>query len=82
MGDVCIVDPAAAWTVQPQAAQPGKHTPFSGYELPACVRATLVGGQLLSSADGAAHLEPAPGSVRACGRVLGLLWHVLQACGW
>lgn len=42
-----IVDPAAAWTVQPQALHSqGKHTPFSGYELPACVRATLVGGQL------------------------------------
>ena len=47
VGDVCIVDPAAAWTVQPQALHSqGKHTPFSGYELPACVRATLVGGQL------------------------------------
>ena len=47
VGDVCIVDPAAAWTVQPQALHSqGKHTPFSGYELPGCVRATLVGGQL------------------------------------
>lgn len=47
VGDVCIVDPAAAWAVQPQALHSqGKHTPFSGYELPACVRATLVGGQL------------------------------------
>lgn len=47
VGDVCIVDPAAAWTVQPQALHSqGKHTPFSGYELPACIRATLVGGQL------------------------------------
>ncbi len=47
VGDVCIVDPAAAWTVQPQVLHSqGKHTPFSGYELPACVRATLVGGQL------------------------------------
>ena len=47
VGDVCIDDPAAAWTVQPQALHSQvKHTPFSGYELPACVRATLVGGQL------------------------------------
>ena len=47
VGDVCIVDPAAAWTVQPQVLHSqGKHTPFSGYELPGCVRATLVGGHV------------------------------------
>jgi dihydroorotase len=27
-------------------ASQGKHTPFSGYELPGRVRCTLVGGQL------------------------------------
>ena len=47
VGDLCIVDPQAAWTVEPAAlASQGKHTPFSGYELPARVRATLVGGQV------------------------------------
>lgn len=47
VGDLCIVDPRAAWTVQADAlASQGKHTPFSGYELPARVRATLVGGQV------------------------------------
>ena len=47
VGDLCIVDPAAGWTVQADAlASQGKHTPFSGYELPARVRATLVGGQV------------------------------------
>jgi dihydroorotase len=47
VGDLCIVDPQAAWTVEPGAlASQGKHTPFSGYELPARVRATLVGGQV------------------------------------
>jgi dihydroorotase len=45
--DICIFDPAAEWTVQPHAlCSQGKHTPFSGYQLPGRVRATLVGGQL------------------------------------
>ena len=40
------VRPQAAWTVQADALRSqGKHTPFSGYELPGCVRATLVGGR-------------------------------------
>jgi dihydroorotase len=47
VGDVCIVDPQAAWTVQGATLHSqGKHTPFSGYELPAQVRTTLVGGQI------------------------------------
>lgn len=47
VGDLCIVDPAAAWTVQADAlASQGKHTPFSSYELPGRVRCTLVGGQV------------------------------------
>lgn len=47
VGDVCIVNPQAAWTVQSAALHSqGKHTPFSGYELPARVRTTLVGGQI------------------------------------
>ena len=47
VGDVCIVDPHGAWTVQADTLRSqGKHTPFSGYELPGRVRATLVGGQI------------------------------------
>lgn len=47
VGDLCVVDPAAHWTVEAGAlASQGKHTPFSGYELPGRVRCTLVGGQL------------------------------------
>jgi len=47
VGDLCVVDPQAHWTVRADAlASQGKHTPLSGYELPARVRATLVGGHL------------------------------------
>lgn len=47
VGDLCIFDPQTAWTVQDDAlASQGKHTPFSGYELPGRVRMTLVGGQV------------------------------------
>ena len=45
--DVCVFDPKADWTVHPDALRSqGKHTPFSGYELPGRVRCTLVGGQI------------------------------------
>lgn len=47
VADVCVVDPQAEWTVEPQALRSqGKHTPFAGYELPARVRCTIVGGQI------------------------------------
>jgi len=47
VADLCIFDPKATWTVQPDALRSqGKHTPFSGYELPARVRYTIVGGQV------------------------------------
>ena len=47
VADVCVFDPAMAWTVEPAALRSqGKHTPFGGYELPGRVRATLVGGHL------------------------------------
>ena len=47
VGDVCIVDTGAHWLAEPAALRSqGKHTPFSGYELPARVRCTLVGGQV------------------------------------
>jgi len=49
--DICVFDPQAAWVVEPSALRSqGHHTPFGGYELPARVRATLVGGQLAYSA--------------------------------
>ncbi len=49
VGDVCVFDPAARWTVTPEALlSQGKHTPFGfehgGFELPGRVRATLVAG--------------------------------------
>jgi len=47
LGDVCVFDPAVRWTVQADAlCSQGKHTPFSGYELPGRVRCTLVGGRV------------------------------------
>ena len=47
VADICIFDPACEWTVTPDALRSqGKHTPFSGYELTASVRYTLVGGQV------------------------------------
>ncbi len=47
MADLCVFDPAQAWRIEPKALRSqGKHTPFSGYELPARVRWTLVGGQV------------------------------------
>ena len=47
VADLCVFDPQAAWTVEPSALHSqGKHTPFSGYELPGRVRCTLVGGQV------------------------------------
>ena len=52
VGDLCILDPQAAWTVRDDALRSqGKHTPFSGYELPGQVRATLVGGQVAFERD-------------------------------
>ncbi len=45
--DVCVFDPAAAWTVQSDTLRSqGKHTPFSGYELPGRVRCTIVDGRV------------------------------------
>ncbi|MBX3656900.1 MAG: dihydroorotase [Ramlibacter sp.] len=47
VADVCIFDPQASWQATPEALRSqGKHTPFSGYDLPGRVRATLVGGQV------------------------------------
>ena len=47
VADLCVFDPQANWTVKPSTLHSqGKHTPFSGYELPGRVRCTLVGGQV------------------------------------
>jgi dihydroorotase len=47
VADVCVFEPQAEWTVQPEALRSqGKHTPFAGYALPARVRCTIVGGQI------------------------------------
>ena len=47
VADVCVFNPNQSWTVEPSALRSqGKHTPFSGYELPVRVRWTVVGGQL------------------------------------
>ena len=45
--DICIFDPKAMWVVADDTLRSqGKHTPFSGYELPGQVRATLVSGHV------------------------------------
>ncbi len=45
VADVCVFDPGAHWVVQASALRSqGKHTPFTGYELPGRVHCTLVRG--------------------------------------
>jgi dihydroorotase len=45
VADVCVFDAGTRWQVTPGALRSqGKHTPFSGYELPGRVRLTLVAG--------------------------------------
>ncbi len=45
--DICVFDPKAAWTVEPDALRSqGKNTPFAGYELPTRARCTLVDGRV------------------------------------
>ncbi len=47
VADVCVFDPQADWTVEASALRSqGKHTPFSGYELPGRVRCTIAAGQV------------------------------------
>ncbi len=51
VADICVFDPQADWQVRPEALRSqGKHTPFSGYELPGRVRCTLVGGHVAHEA--------------------------------
>jgi dihydroorotase len=47
MADLCVFDPDAVWMVEPAALRSqGKNTPFSGHQLAARVRWTVVGGQV------------------------------------
>lgn len=47
VADLCVFDPDSPWTVAAAALRSqGKHTPFSGHELSARVRWTVVGGQV------------------------------------
>lgn len=47
MADICVFDPDAVWMVEPAALRSqGKNTPFSGHQLAARVRWTVVGGQV------------------------------------
>ena len=47
VADLCIFDPAAQWSVEPEALRSqGKHTPFSGYPMMGRVRWTVVGGHI------------------------------------
>ena len=51
VADLCVFDAGASWVVEPGALRSqGKHTPFSGYELPGRVRCTVVGAQVAYSA--------------------------------
>ena len=52
VADLCVFDPAASWVVEAAALRSqGKHTPFSGYELPGRVRCTLVSGHIAYQAS-------------------------------
>jgi dihydroorotase len=47
VADLCVFDPNDHWAVEPAALRSqGKHTPFSGYELPGRLRCTIAAGQL------------------------------------
>jgi dihydroorotase len=47
VADVCVFDPTARWTVAADTLRSqGKHTPFSGYELPGRVRCAVVAGHV------------------------------------
>ncbi|SAK74723.1 dihydroorotase [Caballeronia pedi] len=47
IADLCVFDAAGEWRVDPQKLKSqGRNTPFLGYELPARVRATVVGGHV------------------------------------
>ena len=50
--DVCIVDPAASWTVSPEErASAGRNSPFNGHNLTGRVRYTIRRGQFSYDSD-------------------------------
>ena len=52
VADLCVFDANARWTVSPGALKSqGKHTPFSGYEVPGRVRCTVVAGGIAYEAQ-------------------------------
>ncbi|MHB1123046.1 MAG: dihydroorotase [Ramlibacter sp.] len=55
VADLCIFDAHAHWTVDAGSLRSqAKHTPFSGYELPARVRCTIAAGNVAHEARGRA----------------------------
>jgi len=51
VADLCLFHPTERWAVRPDALKSqGKHTPFSGHELPGRVKCTLVSGQVAHEA--------------------------------
>jgi dihydroorotase len=51
VADLCVFDPQAHWTVDAGSLRSqAKHTPFSGYELPARVRCTIAAGNVAHEA--------------------------------
>ncbi|TFZ03660.1 dihydroorotase [Ramlibacter humi] len=52
VADLCVFDPLAHWVVSPgELRSQGKHTPFSGYEVPGRVRWTIAAGQVAYEAS-------------------------------
>jgi dihydroorotase len=52
VADVCVLSAEGHWLVTPECLRSqGKSTPFSGYELPGRVLATVVGGQVAYEAS-------------------------------
>jgi dihydroorotase len=52
LADLCVFAPNEDWVVEASALRSqGKHTPFSGYELPGRVRCTVVGGRVAYQAQ-------------------------------
>ena len=51
VADLCVFDPQSHWTVDAGSLRSqAKHTPFSGYELPARVRCTIAAGTVAHEA--------------------------------
>jgi dihydroorotase len=51
--DVTVIDPAAEWTIDPALFKSkGRNTPFAGWKVIACARATVVGGRVVFSCSG------------------------------